>query len=200
MPSIYLEPDDYAMYGVPLATASQVIKASTIIDGYLNKPEGLIYTVDGDDEPSAMALSGFPIRFYTTSPQKNQVVLSYTPVRKLISVEYDSAPGSTPVYTTVSGSVFDTDGRLWLADQVFSYANLKIEYVAGWVYATLPSAIKQACADIVAVMQEGIVIGGVSKYQAGDTSIQYAINKTSGSIYIDEATALMLAPYQRIFA
>ena len=48
MPSLYLVPSDYPAYGLPeqTTTLAQVQWASTLIDGYLERPEGLIYGVD----------------------------------------------------------------------------------------------------------------------------------------------------------
>src|SRR5882762_8719706 len=55
MPSVYLESSDYAAYGAPNATASQVTLASSIIDGYLQRPEGLIFVNDYTGTPCYMA-------------------------------------------------------------------------------------------------------------------------------------------------
>ena len=55
MPSEYLQAADYAEYGVPSATVQQVQQASTIIDGYLKRREGLIYETDGWGNPCCMA-------------------------------------------------------------------------------------------------------------------------------------------------
>lgn len=55
MPSQYLQPSDYAAYGLPnTTTAAQVIRASLYIDGYLFRPEGLLYGVDANGNPSYM--------------------------------------------------------------------------------------------------------------------------------------------------
>jgi hypothetical protein len=54
MPSVYLQSSDYANYGVPNATAQQASQASIIIDGFLQRSEGLIYTVDSNSNPCFM--------------------------------------------------------------------------------------------------------------------------------------------------
>jgi len=55
MPSTYLQSTDYATFGAPNATTAQVGQASTLIDVYLRRPEGLIYTPDASGQPAYMA-------------------------------------------------------------------------------------------------------------------------------------------------
>ena len=54
MPSTYLQSADLAAYGVPNATAAQIAAASSLIDGYLQRPEGLIYAPDAAGNPCYM--------------------------------------------------------------------------------------------------------------------------------------------------
>lgn len=54
MPSIYLRTEDYAPYGVPAATVSQVVAASALVDGYLRRPEGMIWEPDYTGLPCYM--------------------------------------------------------------------------------------------------------------------------------------------------
>ena len=54
-PTPYIQPQDYAAYGVPAgATAAQVLTASQLLDAYLKRPEGLLYGVDANGAPSYM--------------------------------------------------------------------------------------------------------------------------------------------------
>lgn len=56
MPSLYLQPSDYLVYGLPnTITTPQVTQASKLIDSYLRRPEGLIYGVDYTGAPAYMA-------------------------------------------------------------------------------------------------------------------------------------------------
>lgn len=55
MPSTYLQSADYAAYGVPTATAAQVAAASVLIDAYLKRSEGLIWSPDSSGAPAWMA-------------------------------------------------------------------------------------------------------------------------------------------------
>lgn len=55
MPSIYLQPEDYAPYEVPSATVQQVQSASALLDGYLRRPEGMLWAPDYAGLPCYMA-------------------------------------------------------------------------------------------------------------------------------------------------
>ncbi len=66
MPSYYLQPQDYAAYGVPNATTAQVAQASELIDAYLLRPEGLIYAPDGQGNPAYMVKPSPSITLTTT--------------------------------------------------------------------------------------------------------------------------------------
>lgn len=54
MPSVYLQSSDYSTFGIPNATANQIIQSSIIIDGYLQRPEGMIYSSDANGNPCYM--------------------------------------------------------------------------------------------------------------------------------------------------
>lgn len=55
MPSTYLQPNEYAAFGVPNATLSQVQTASILIDAHLKRTEGLVCLPDSAGNPSYMA-------------------------------------------------------------------------------------------------------------------------------------------------
>lgn len=65
--SSYLQSGDYANYGVTGTTAAQVGTASTIIDAYLSRPEGLVWTSDASGAPGWMAALD-PTLTLTTGP------------------------------------------------------------------------------------------------------------------------------------
>ena len=55
MPSAYLQPEDLAAYGLPDSTsAGAVTQASVLVDMYLRRPEGLIWTPDATGNPCFM--------------------------------------------------------------------------------------------------------------------------------------------------
>jgi hypothetical protein len=56
MPSTYLQPVEYAAYGAPASTTpAQVQQASTLVDAYLRRSEGLVWNPDGAGNPGWMA-------------------------------------------------------------------------------------------------------------------------------------------------
>lgn len=75
MPSQYIIGDsDKALYGIPNATDNQIIAASIIIDGYLKRPEGLVWVPDAKGNPCYMKGLTSPLKLTTTqaiSPGQN---------------------------------------------------------------------------------------------------------------------------------
>lgn len=63
MPSSYLAGSDLAAYGVPNATAQQIQSASTLVDMYLERPEGLQWMPDYAGLPCYMAGLSSPLPF-----------------------------------------------------------------------------------------------------------------------------------------
>jgi hypothetical protein len=64
MPSAYLQPGDYAAYGVAsTTTAAQVRAASALVDGFLDRPEGVVYLPDYAGLPCYMAAPAPSISF-----------------------------------------------------------------------------------------------------------------------------------------
>ncbi len=66
-PSAYLQSGEYATYGVASGTTSaQVILASSVVDTYLLRPQGLICQIDANGNPYAMAAAS-PNATYTST-------------------------------------------------------------------------------------------------------------------------------------
>ncbi|MDR3473346.1 MAG: hypothetical protein P4M09_16930 [Devosia sp.] len=55
MPSCYLSPDDVEAFGLGSASDAQIAQASTIIDSYLIRPEGVVWCPDAAGAPCYMA-------------------------------------------------------------------------------------------------------------------------------------------------
>jgi hypothetical protein len=198
VPSIYLQSSDYATYGLPSTTSqSEIIKASAIIDGYLNKPDGLLYDVDINNIPVVMSATGLPIKYKSKINLNLVNVLGYTPIVNVVSAYYSLNSGLP------SFILWDSSKYSFSLEDFYSsgYAGLQIivNYVAGWTYAGLPYQIKQACANIVLFLQNGIISGNVSGIRAGDTEIKLGIsgNLSYYNAFVDPATASLLRSFRR---
>lgn len=113
-------------------------------------------------------------------------------------------PPAWELFSLGTNSLDPNTGQIWVPAGVLLayYTEVRIHYVAGWQYSTLPSEIKQACANIAnAIIANGGLPGTIEKFQAGDTSIQF--NKEVGafnSSIIDDDTKILLQPYKaRVF-
>ena len=97
-----------------------------------------------------------------------------------------------------AASVDAATGQVWVPAGVMLayYSEVQIRYVAGFTYANLPGAIKQACAAILTA-QINVTQGGAWKQmKAGDTSMTRFADTV-----LDRDTKDALAPYKgRFFA
>lgn len=85
-------------------------------------------------------------------------------------------------------------GKVWVPAGVMLayYSEVNIRYVAGFTYAQLPSAVKQACANIVAMLGMYPELAGNTKsYRAGDTQIERFVASN-----LDADVKGMLSPYR----
>lgn len=183
---VYLQGSDPATFGVPNATAAQIQKASTLIDSFLNRPEGLICdtaVMDNTQQPINVVMNISP-RFY------RPVILDRKPVNKVLSVNLVSSTGTlTPVinYEYIQGFGL-------LLPYVCANKTIQIEFLAGWLFANIPLAIKQACANIINDFSDELT-GSVLSFKMGDGQIT---RKSTTDISSD--TQVMLAPWKRTFS
>lgn len=94
MPSVYLAGADLAAYGVPNATAAQIVAASGLVNAYLRRPEGLQYAPDA---------AGFPCYMAGMSPTVSLKSSQAISAGQNVAVPFSSAPGMM----TVTGNVGD---------------------------------------------------------------------------------------------
>lgn len=212
---VYLEPSDYANFGLPLTTsASVIVRASLMIDGFLDRKDGLLYTVSGG-EPVSMTKTGSPIREIYDVPLSQHITLSYTPLVKVISIQANNKfiynapyPNMPPNFTDITNFTYEPGySDLWVGSAI-PRTQAIVKYIGGWTYSDLPSEIKQACANIALILgTSGLtpipITGNIAKFQAGDTSITFG-NPVSSKIgadtfFIDEDTAKMIMPWKRNF-
>lgn len=302
MPSAYLQPADYAAFGVPNATAAQVQQASAQIDVYLARNEGLVWAPDGNGNPAYMAgpsasltlklaaaitpgesvvvdvigptgmlkvgevliadqgnasivealtvqavlgqqvtfanvqfahaqnatlSAGLTIVEQRTMPEDRPITMvMQTPVMSILSgvgrygymrrgqdavgsidtynllavMSKFGGPPAWEIWTPQANSCDPQTGTVWVPAGVLLayYTEVRMHYVAGWTYATLPAAIKQACANIVSnIMATAGMPASMQRLQAGDTVMQRFNNQPGvlNSLVLDDDVKRLLAPY-----
>ena len=111
-------------------------------------------------------------------------------------------PPAWEPFTPQANSIDPQTGEMWVPAGVLLayYTEIRVWYVAGWTYATLPQNIKQACVNIInnQVALQGIP-GTIQTAKTGTASLaHFAAGKDGkvGSAAVDTDTALLLAPYR----
>jgi hypothetical protein len=130
MPSIYLRPEDYAPYGVPGSTEAQVVAASAIVDGYLRRPEGMIWVPDFQGMPCYMKAMKPRYSFTITAPipagAQVHVAVPGFPANPDLIGEVAIIDRATP--TKTEGTVIQN-----IAAGVMTLANVALAHDAGTV-------------------------------------------------------------------
>ena len=88
MVSLYLQSEEYAEYGAPGATEGQVEQASSLIDAYLRRPEGLVWAKDAQGLPAYMAAMEptFTIDLASSIAPGQNVVIDIGPYAAMLEV------------------------------------------------------------------------------------------------------------------
>lgn len=298
MPSIYLLPSEYALYGVSGANPQMVAQACSLIDTFLSRPEGLVWTADGNGNPCYMTAMQPSITMKTlsaispgqnvqvqvmgpmmntyffggtsvvldrsnpTSTESCQIVsisgntitldnvsfshdfactlefgmfiqedrampfgrpvtvLSRNPVVRLLagqgqygyarrgSMDYSAinhfnllaavtqfgGPPTWEKFDVTHAGLDMSTGQVWVPAGVLLayYTNVRIQYIAGWTYVTLPSPIKQACANIInSMINFPEITGNIKLGKAGDGTVQ----RFTDSV-LDSDTKRLLEPFK----
>lgn len=84
-------------------------------------------------------------------------------------------PPAWELWTPQANSINALTGEVWVPAGVLLayYTNIKLVYAAGWTYATLPDAVKQACAQVVYAIQQAPTLGNVKSQEAGGSRLDY---------------------------
>lgn len=115
-------------------------------------------------------------------------------------------PPAWEPWTPQSNSCNALTGEVWIPAGVLLayYTEVRTHYAAGWTYTSLPSEIKQACANIVNnIASTTGVPGTMQRIQAGDTSMQRFANQPGvmNSLVLDDDTKTLISPYRsRVYA
>ena len=81
MPSVYIDPTEYAAYGLPATTTvAQIQQASTQVDAYLQRKQGCVWTPDATGNPCYMSACQPSLTLTSTGPiaPGDQVTVPYT--------------------------------------------------------------------------------------------------------------------------
>jgi hypothetical protein len=187
----YLQGGDLAAFGVPSATPAQIQQASLLIDAYVDRPEGLTFTGSVMDNTGAAIVETFRAPKRPAAP----VNVSRPNVDQILSI-YCAYP-NTNTWTLISATDYEyVEGegitfKSWLFPQ-----RLKITFLAGFLYANLPVAIKQACANIITAQANFPELNGnIQSLKTGAASV----TRFRDSV-LDADTKRLLAAYCRPFA
>lgn len=110
----------------------------------------------------------------------------------LASLSHFGGPPVWEFFPMINTGVDFETGQIWVPAGVMLayYSEVNIWYVAGYPASGLPSAIKAACANIIAAQASVPQLGQVKSYKAGDTAVEnFAASR------IDDDTKALLAPY-----
>lgn len=98
----------------------------------------------------------------------------------LASLSHFGGPPAWEFFPVVGNNtgVDPGSGQVWVPAGVMLayYSEVMIQYVAGYAAGNLPSAIKAACANIIAAQAGTPQLGSVKSYKAGDTEIQFFLD------------------------
>lgn len=197
MPSVYLQPSEYALFNLDESTsASTVLESSKLIDSYCNRPEGFI------NDGTVMEAHGVALEDVTIVPARRRVVLTRRPVSSILSVLYATGPVPFDWQPAPENWEFDAElGQLWLTPATPFPARLKVRYLSGWQRDNLPCEIKYACAITAksrAQHDTEDLPSNVKKAAAGDSSLEFFATASKSGLFIDPEVRQLLSPYVRV--
>lgn len=292
----YIDPSEYAAFGIGSISADKIDNACMVVDAYLSRPAGLLYTADTSGLPlymtrkategsftlradiaagtnvaaqispgpilsvgSALVLDkGTPnfaetvyvkqivdsthVVFASVSNAHAQgatlesgllveetmnvpkgryfVTLPCGPIRRLVSlvgrVSYSrrgdsqgvlspqtyglltsvSQFGGAPIWQIIEVTNSDIDlekNQVWtpMGLLMTPYTQVRVAYVAGFTYASLPFGVKRATATIARAINESPAGASVSVFKAGEVQMERFLASV-----IDDDTRMMLSPYK----
>lgn len=134
---------------------------------------------------------------YGYGRRSDQTAGVYSDFNLLATIQSFGGPPQWVPFDVSQTSVSLDTNQVWIPAGILLayYSEVRLWYVSGWTYATLPSQIKQACANLVNsnISAAGLPGSLFKKYQAGDTAIERFADQA-----IDDATRRLLLPYQSL--
>lgn len=102
-------------------------------------------------------------------------------------------PPAWEFWEPTEASIDADAGELWVPSGILMayYTQIRVSYVAGWSYTALPTAIKQACANIIRAAQDNPISGNISSF----TASTYKTTKFADTL-IDGDTKTILTPFK----
>jgi hypothetical protein len=95
-------------------------------------------------------------------------------------------------FDPVTADVSAASGEVWIPGSMYlsNYTEVRLHYVAGWVPEALPSAIKQATANIVRALADSPMGAGIESLETSGMRL-----KRSSDSVLDSDTRRLLAPF-----
>jgi hypothetical protein len=128
MGSVYLQSSDYDAYGVASSTtAAQVTQASTVIDSYLQRPEGLIWMPDANGAPAYMQSLAPTITLVSTGSISPGVNVNVTVTGPVVAVQV----GFVAILNKSNSEAVEACSIVAIAGNVITLTSVQFSHDAG---------------------------------------------------------------------
>jgi hypothetical protein len=102
----------------------------------------------------------------------------------LAAVTQFGGPPVWEMFSAANAGVDVTTGQVWVPAGVMLayYSEVKLRYIAGYAYESLPPVVKFACVALIQAIANQPAMGAVKSFKAGDT----AVAKFTESVFDDD--------------
>ena len=129
LPTPYLDASEYADYGVPGASAADVGKACRLIDAYLGKPQGLLWSDGADGLPAYMTNASPTASYVLTAPMSPGTSIIVPGARFVPGQAVVTIDRGNPSVTESCAAISADDGTLTLGTVSYAHdAGATIEF------------------------------------------------------------------------
>ncbi|MGZ3307269.1 MAG: hypothetical protein ACXU85_01790 [Xanthobacteraceae bacterium] len=111
----------------------------------------------------------------------------------LATMSHFGGPPAWESFDVLHAGFDPRSGKVWVPSGVMLayFSEVRLQYVAGFTYATLPPAVKQACANIISAQAMFPMLNGnIKAFQAGESKAQ-----RFADTMLDSDTKQLLMPY-----